>query len=129
MIDTALIIDRLSQFGYIMKIEDESLINFELNKTINKVYDFCNITSIPPALEYVIIDYVCANILYNLKNNGMLDGFDYNQVIKQIKEGDTTVQYTNGQGVDTPESRFDALINKLEVDFKSQLISHRTLRW
>lgn len=129
MIDTGLIIDRLNQFGYLVKIEDEPLINYELNKVINHVYDFCNITLIPPTLEYTIIDYVCAQFLYNLKNNGKLDGFDYRAVVKEIKEGDTTIKYANGQGDNTPENRFDAFIKKMEGDFNSSLITHRTLRW
>lgn len=129
MINTALIIDRLNQFGYLVKIEDEPLVDYELNKAIDHVYDFCNITSIPPTLEFKLTDYVCAHILYNLKNNGKLEGFDYAPVVKELKEGDTTIKYVNGQGEDTPENRFDAFVKKMEDGLNRSLITYRTLRW
>lgn len=130
MITTEQVIDRLEHFGYTVKVDDVPMIEYEIILTQNYVYNYCNITSIPPILEPRIIDRICYLVLFNLKNTGRLEGFDYEPVIKQIKEGDTTVQYANGQGEDTPENRFDTFIKQqLERGLDKWLAPHRSLRW
>ena len=129
MVTKAQVIDRLNQLGYVMRMEDVSMIEFELNKTLDYVRNYCNITSIPDILDYRIIDRVCYEVLYKLKNSGHLEGFDYDTVIKQIKEGDTTIQFATGQGEDTPENRFDSLVKQLERGFDKWITPYRALRW
>ena len=129
MITTEQVIDRLSQFGYHIKMDDIGMIEYETTTIQNYVYNYCNITSIPQILEPRIIDRICASFLYNLKNTGRLEGFDYEPVVKQIKEGDTTIQYANGQGEDTPENRFDAFVKQLERGFDKWITPYRRLRW
>ena len=123
------VIKRLGQLGYTATEEDNEQINFELNKTLDYVRNYCNITDIPDILEKRIIDRACADFLYYKKNSGSLEGFNYDAVIKQIKEGDTTVQYAVGQGEDTPENRFDAFVKSLERGFDKWITPHRRLRW
>ena len=123
------VIDRLSQLGYVATKSDYDAIDFELEKTINYVKNYCNITAIPEILDLRIVERVCAYFLYNKKNSGSLDDFNYDTVIKEIKEGDTTIKYAVGQGEDTPENRFDALIKSLERGFDKWLTPHRKLRW
>lgn len=123
------IIDRLTQFGYKTEEGDYPIIDFELNKTLNYVKNYCNITDIPDILDYRIIDRVCSYILFNLKNSEQLSGFNYDAVIKQIKEGDTTIQYATGQGEDTPENRFDSFVKQLERGFDKWITPYRRLRW
>ena len=123
------IIDRLKQLGYTATESDGDHIDFELDKTINYVENYCNITSIPIILNHRIVDKVCAEFLYYKKNSSQLEGFNYDAVIKQIKEGDTTVQYAVGQGEDTPESRFDSFVKQLERGFDKWCTPHRRLRW
>ena len=123
------VIDRLRQLGYTATENDSEQIDFELQKTINYVMNYCNITSIPEIVEPRIIDRACAYFLYNKKNSGSLDGFNYDTVIKEIKEGDTTVKYAVGQGEDTPENRFDAFVKQLERGFDKWITPHRRLRW
>lgn len=121
--------DRLKQFGYEVTENENSQVDFELNLTIEYVKNYCNITTIPKILDNRIIDKVAALYLFNRKNSGKLEGFDYESVIKQIKEGDTTVQYAVGQGEDTPENRFDSFVKQLERGFDKWLVPHRALRW
>lgn len=121
--------DRLKQFGYEVTENENSQVDFELNLTIEYVKNYCNITTIPTILDNRIIDKVAALYLFNRKNSGKLEGFDYESVIKQIKEGDTTVQYAVGQGEDTPENRFDSFVKQLERGFDKWLTPHRALRW
>lgn len=121
--------DRLVQLGYVASVEDVDHISFELSKTINYVLNYCNITEIPPILNLRIIDRVCADFLFFKKNSGSLEGFNYDAVIKQIKEGDTSISYAVGQGEDTPENRFDSFVRQLERGFDKWITPHRRLRW
>lgn len=121
--------DRLEMLGYVASIDDDEHIAFELTNVINYVKNYCNISEIPPILNLRIIDRVCAYFLYYKKNSGSLDGFNYDAVIKQIKEGDTSITYAVGQGEDTPENRFDAFVRQLERGFDKWITPYRRLRW
>lgn len=129
MVDRESVIDRLTQFGYTPSEADYPQLDFELNEVLDYVHNYCNILTIPEILDHRIIDRVCSQFLFNKKNSGTLEGFDYEIPIKQIKEGDTTLQYAVGQGEDTAENRFDALVKQLERGFDKWLTPHRRLRW
>ena len=123
------VVSRLTQLGYVASMEDDAQIEFEMTKILNYVKNYCNISEIPEILDLRIIDRICADFLYYKKNSGSLEGFNYEAVIKQIKEGDTTVSYAVGQGEDTPENRFDAFVKQLERGFDKWITPYRRLRW
>lgn len=123
------VIERLKQLGYTATEGDYPHIDYELEKTINYVMNYCNITTIPEILDLRIVDRVCGDFLYYKKNSGSLEGFNYDAVIKSIKEGDTTITYAVGQGEDTPENRFDAFVKSLERGFDKWCTPHRRMRW
>lgn len=129
MVTTKQVVDRLKQFGYEVSAEENTQVDFELNLTLDYVKNYCNIEKIPLILDNRIVDKVCSAYLFNRKNAGKLEGFDYDSVIKQIKEGDTTISYAVGQGEDTPENRFDSFVKQLERGFDKWLTPHRALRW
>ena len=130
MVERQNIIDRLDQLGYVASETDYQQIDFELNKIIKYVINnFTRTPEIPEILDYRIIDRVCADFLYYKKNSGELKGFNYDVVIKSIKEGDTQIQYAVGQGEDTPENRFDAFVKHLERGFDKWCSPHRRLQW
>jgi len=129
MVTREQVIKRLKQLGYAYTQADDEQIDFELAKILNYVKNYCNITTIPEILDYRIIDRVCSDFLYYKKNSGSLEGFNYDAVIKSIKEGDTTLTYAVGQGEDTPENRFDAFVRNLERGFDKWITPHRRLRW
>lgn len=129
MVDKYKIINRLKQLGYTATDEDTEQIEFELNKFINYSLNYCNITSIPEIVEPRLIDRVCSEFLFYKKNSGSLEGFNYDTVIKRIKEGDTTIDYAVGSGEDTPENRFDSFVKRLERGYDKWLTPHRRLRW
>lgn len=123
------IIDRLNQLGYTATETDNAQIDFELQKIINYVINNFTRKDVPEILDPRIIDRVCSDFLYYKKNSGSLNGFNYDAVIKQIKEGDTSITYAVGQGEDTPENRFDAFVKSLERGFDKWCVPHRRLQW
>lgn len=123
------VVKRLAHLGYVATESDYDHIDFELEKTLNYVMNFCNITTIPEILDPRIVDRICSDFLYYKKNSGSMEGFNYDAVIKSIKEGDTQIQYAVGQGEDTPENRFDTFVKSLERGFDKWLTPHRRLRW
>ena len=129
MVTIEQVIKRLGMLGYDASSEDYSGIEFELNKILNYVKNYCNITTIPEILDPRITDRVCSEFLFYKKNSGTLEGFNYDAAIKSIKEGDTTLNYAVGQGEDTPENRFDAFVKQLERGFDKWITPHRRLRW
>ena len=129
MVSIQNVVARLAQLGYMATDSDHEQIEFELQKTTNYVLNYCNIITIPDILDPRIIDRVCSDFLYYKKNSGSLDGFNYDAVIKSIKEGDTQIQYAVGQGEDTPENRFDAFVRSLTQGFDKWITPHRRIRW
>lgn len=122
--------NRLRQLGYTATEADNVQIDFELNKILNYVINnFTRTDNIPEILDPRIIDRVCSDFLFYKKNSGSLEGFNYDAVIKSIKEGDTQIQYAVGQGEDTPENRFDAFVKSLERGFDKWCTPHRRLLW
>lgn len=123
------IIDRLNQLGYTATDADGNHIDYELEKITDYTLNYCNITTVPTIIEKRLIDRVCGEFLYYKKNSGELEGFNYDTVIKQIKEGDTSITYAVGQGEDTPENRFDAFVKHLERGYDKWITPYRRLRW
>jgi hypothetical protein len=129
MVTRDMVIARLTHFGHVVVEDDYSHLDFELEWTNDYVKNYCNITEIPTILDKRIVDKVCSNFLFHKKNSGTLENFDYDAVIKEIKEGDTTVKYAVGEGGDTAEDRFDSFVKQLERGFDKWITPHRRLRW
>lgn len=129
MVTREKIIERLTMLGYTATEADYPAIDYELQEIINYTLNYCNITEVPEIVEPRLIDRVCSNFLYYKKNSGSLEGFNYEAVVKSIKEGDTTLTYAVGQGEDTPENRFDAFVRELYKSYDKWITPHRRIRW
>lgn len=127
-------VSRLAMLGYeiVDYSNDPETLQFEIDKVIDYVVNYCNVTDaaeLPDLLNKRVIDRICMEFLYIKKNSGQLDGFDYDIVVKTIKEGDTQVSLAVGQDGDTPESRFDKCVDYLYKGFDKWICKYRRLRW
>ena len=120
---------RLQMLGYTATDNDISMINWEIGKAERYIMNFCNITEVPNELFEVLVDMVCAVILMTKKVTGALVDYDFSAAVKAIQEGDAKVEYAVGDGSQTPEQRFDILMNKLANPPVSILIRYRRLQW
>lgn len=130
MVERNDIINRLQQLGYKAPESDYEQIEFELLKITNYALNYCNISAIPPIIEPKLIDRVCSEFLFLKKNAGQLgEDFDFEAPAKIIKEGDTSITMSYGEGGKTPEQRFDNMVENLQRSFDKLLTRHRRLSW
>ena len=121
--------DRLSQLGYETTDEDTEQLTFELDKMIKYSLNYCNITELPEIVYPRLIDRVCSEFLFYKKNSGLLENFDYETTIKSLKEGDTQITYAVGSEGDSPESRFESMVNQLQRGYDKWLTKFRCIKW
>ena len=76
-------------------------------------------------IQYELIEYI-SDRKYAID---VLKDFNYDLMIKSIKEGDTQIQYAVGHGEDTPENRFDTFVRQLERGYDKWITPYRRLRW
>ncbi|HBF4772988.1 TPA: hypothetical protein KOP60_001850 [Clostridioides difficile] len=122
---------RLQGFRYTLKDGDKWLIDFVKEKIENSIKLDCNISEIPNELYNIEVDMIVGEFLFTKKNMGQLDieSLNFEVVEKSISEGDTKVDFAIGSGSQTPEQRFDTLINYLMTYGKKKILNFRCLRW
>ncbi|MCM0744898.1 hypothetical protein NB459_06100 [Clostridioides difficile] len=122
---------RLQGFGYVLKDGDKWLIDFVREKIENIIKLDCNISEIPKELHNIEVDMIVGEFLFTKKNMGQLDieSLNFEAVEKSISEGDTKVDFAIGSGSQTPEQRFDILINYLITHDNGKILAFRCLRW
>lgn len=125
--------DRLDALGFPTAEAEAPLLSYTLEKAAQYIRNECNLSQIPQALRYALIDLTAADYLLARKavpaaGEDAVPGFE--QAVKTIQEGDTTVTYmTAGEGGSTPESRLDRLIAEIRGDALAQLLPFRRLVW
>ena len=100
----------------------EELIDAECLRACNYVKGICNIDLIPEVLKPVCIDLACAEII---TAEGVLDTLDDEGRLSGIKEGDVTLEFRAGDR----EELKKRLLDRLDFNDKSLLISYRKLKW
>lgn len=121
---------RLRDFGYVTDESDVLSIEFLIKKWTQYVLDFCNVESLPDGVESKLIDKICGEFLYYKKNSGGLGAnFDFEAPAKIIKEGDTSITMSYGEGGKTPEQRFDNMLTSLMQSFDKNLVRYRRMVW
>lgn len=126
-----MIVQRLLNFGLKLVESDNWIIMFCMNKAINHVKNSSNISIIPNELYEIIVDRICGEFLFNKhKSNQLtLDNFDFDMAVKQLQEGDTTIQFAINEGSETDEQKLTSLINYLISYGEGDLICYRKLKW
>lgn len=121
---------RLADFGYTVLPADAHAIDFLITKWSEYVLDFCNLQELPVGVEPKLIDKICGEFLYYKKNSGQLgEEFDFEAPAKIIKEGDTSITMSYGEGGKTPEQRFDNMLTSLMQSFDKNLVKYREFVW
>lgn len=126
-----MIVQRLLNFGLKLVESDNWIIMFCMNKAINHIKNSANISVIPNELYEIIVDRICGEFLFNKhKSNQLtLDNFDFDMAVKQLQEGDTTIQFAINEGSETDEQKLTSLINYLITYGEGDLICYRKLKW
>lgn len=132
MVEYQQVVDRLGQFGIAEEQIDTAALQFDMTLILQYVVNYCNLDNgneIPEILDLRIIDRICSEYLMKKKNAGLLEGFDYEQAVKTIKEGDTQIQFASEADGTTPEERFNKLVDYLYKGFDKWICKYRKIRW
>lgn len=116
---------RLLSFGYTTTTVDDWILGFCIEKVEAHIKNSCNVGEVPEGLRSVAVDMACGEFLYGKKQSGQNVGIEFEAVVKQITEGDTTVTFDTSASA---EAKYDALIAHLmhsEVDFAA----YRCIKW
>ena len=126
-----MVVQRLLNFGLKLEETDNWIIMFCMNKAINHVKNSCNISYIPKELYEIIVDRICGEFLFNKHklNQLTLENFDFDAAVKQLQEGDTTIQFAIGEGSMTDEQKLTSLINYLLSYGEGDFVCYRKLKW
>lgn len=127
------VVSRLAMLGYTVTDNDETGLNFLIDKCEKDILADINQRVLPDGLFYVHVDMVAGHFLFDKKAAGGLDGlegFDFNAPAKSITEGDISVTFAGASdGASNAESRFDAMLAQLMHPAESTLAAFRRLRW
>lgn len=110
-----------SVVGYEVKESDLPLLGYVYNDVSQHIKNDCGLTEIPPGLQSILDEMTAGKFLALQKN--AISGAEGFEVVKSIREGDTTVEL----GGTNNEQRYDALVKRLtrERDFSC----FRKFRW
>lgn len=116
---------RLESLGYVATTADGWMLSFCFAKVEAHIKNSCNVSEVPEGLRSVAVDMACGEFLFGKKQSGQNVGIEFEAVVKQITEGDTTVTFDTSASA---EAKYDALVKYLlhsEVDFAT----YRCIRW
>lgn len=120
----AAVTKKLESYGY--KDVSSSIIENSIDAAIQAIFNFCNIKSLPPELDYVVVNMACGEVMYCMSFSNDSTGIESAQSVASIKEGDTQVNFVTEA---TPTQKKDALIQSLRAMPYDDLIAFRRLRW
>lgn len=131
MFDVKSVIERLTEIGYEVKESDSFSLTFCVEKVRSTIKNETNWQDVPEGLEHIAIDMAAGEFLLGKKTFAPDDitGLDLTGVVKDIKEGDTTISFGTGESTQTPEQRLTTYINYLLTYGKVEFSSFRRLKW
>lgn len=131
MFDVKSVIERLTEIGYEVKESDTFSLTFCVEKVTNTIKNETNLSEVPDGLSNIAVDMAVGEFLLGKKTFAPDDiaGLDLTGVVKDIKEGDTTISFGTGESTQTPEQRLTTYINYLLNYGKAEFSSFRQLKW
>lgn len=115
--------ERLEQLG-VDTTGCEALTEAECLRAYNYVTGICNLEFVPEVLKPVCIDMACAGVITARGADGSLALNEAGR-LKSIKEGDVTLEFFENDSAALAQR----LIDGLDMNDKSLLISYRRLKW
>nr|DAV46010.1 MAG TPA: tail connector protein [Caudoviricetes sp.] len=107
--------------GYEVQEGDLPLLTYVYNGEEQHIKNECNVTEVPTELQIVLDELTAGKFLALQK--GVILGTEGVEVVKSIREGDTTVEL----GGTSAEQRYDALVQVLTKE--RDLSCFRKFRW
>lgn len=124
-----LVVLRLKMFKFEISAEDTDIIAFLIQKALNSINNITNQNytedTFPISLKEILVDKAVGEYL-KLKNTlGELPENFETLAVSQIKEGDTTVSFSET----STDKKIDNLINMLLFSRDFELLKYRRLVW
>ena len=109
----------------------DALLGMVIREVEQRLKNLSNQAELPEGLEPMAIRMVVGEYLSTLKGMGLLNitTIDLEAAEKQIKEGDTQITYSVGEGTLTPEQRLDSLIASMRSLNMAEIYRYRRLVW
>lgn len=111
---------RLEALGFTVDATEEWVLQFCCDKVESHIKNNCNLSAVPDGLREVAVDLACGEYLNGKYNAGQLD---YDTAVKNIKLGDTSVDFS-GSDADLIERLISDLKGR-EIDFAT----YRRFKW
>ena len=117
---------RLGEMGLTPPVEDEALLETLLAGAKRWLLAETGQEKLPAELKPAAVDMAAGEYLVFLQTAGRLEGFDVEQAVRQLSQGDTSITYAVEFGQLSP---VDALIERLVNPPEALLTQWRRLRW
>ncbi len=109
------VISRLASLGYQIDDIDDNVLDDTIVRVELHIRTYCNIVEIPPELNPVIVDRVCAEVL-TLSHNG-------NSAVKSARIGDVDITF------DEDKIPTQMLIEHLQRSGEEALVCYKKMKW
>lgn len=125
------VVARLAALGYTVTENPDAAVTYAINRAAEQIKANINRTEIPEGLRYTWVDMAAGLFLFDKKEAGQLGAaYDFTAPAKKITEGDVTVEaFGASDGSNTPEARFDKLLDSLINPPQSIFAAFRRLKW
>lgn len=120
---------RLEALGYTAVETDNAALEYNIAKAETDLKVKTNQLAVPEGLFYVWADMAAGLFLADKKaSGGLAEAFDFSALAKSVSEGDVSVTFAVADK-DSPEARFDAMLDRMIHPDESQIVAFRRLCW
>lgn len=119
----------LETMGYTLTDKDHWLLAFGTKQVEAEIKNACNQSLVPEGLYPYAVRMVAAEFLIAKKGMNQLQGLEhmtFEPYVKQIQEGDTNITFGTGE---SPEQRFEKVLQYWLKNARQQFVTFRRLKW